>query len=86
MDESKMHLDWSATSYTSDRKSPQKGSNSGLPRGWLDCSLFEVLSPTVSTFLIKKCPKRIPFLGPSQNSPPRDFAKVWDFNKIDEVS
>ena len=31
MDESKTHLDWSATSYTSDRKPSQKGSNSGLP-------------------------------------------------------
>ena len=44
-----MHLGWSATSYTSDRKPPQKGSNSGLPRACFHSSLSQVLSPTVST-------------------------------------
>ena len=66
MDESKTHLDWSATSYTSDRKPSQKGSNSGLPEffdrksfrlkikksGYF--SLSEVLSPTVSTHFSPK--------------------------------
>ena len=66
MDESKTHLDWSATSYTSDRKPSQKGSNSGLPEFFdrksfrlkikndVYFSLSEVLSPTVGTHFSSK--------------------------------
>ena len=66
MDESKTHLDWSATSYTSDRKPSQKGSNSGLPEFFdrksfrlkikndVYFSLSEVLSLTVSTHFSSK--------------------------------
>ena len=49
----------------------------------LSWSLSGVLSPTVSTPFSSKSVQKGPlFCDPLKNSPPRDFAKVWDFSKI----
>ena len=71
------------TPSTSHRKVSQNPSDSGLPRTNFHLTLSGVLSPTVSThFSSKSVQKGALFWDPLKNSPPRDFAKVWDFNKI----
>ena len=71
------------TPSTSHRKVPQNLSDSGVPRTNFHVSLSEVLSPTVSThFSSKSVQKGALFWDPLKNSPPRDFAKVWDFHEI----